>query len=87
MEGELIMKIKFASDIIKITLENEEPFAGRSLTMSGEVLDNGFAAVVSTIGWIPSDEEKTLSDTDKEIVCSLIRNYNKNSDFIIQLVK
>ena len=81
------MKIKFASDIIKITLENEEPFAGRSLTMSGEVLDYGFSAIVSTIRWLSSDEENALSDTDKEIVCRLIRNYNKNSNFIIQLVK
>ncbi|MBQ7969077.1 MAG: hypothetical protein IJ292_04575 [Clostridia bacterium] len=81
------MKIKFASDIIKITFENEEPFANRSLIMSGEVLDDGFAAIVSTIKWLPSDKENTLSDSDREIVCSLIRNYNKNSSFIIQLVK
>ena len=80
------MKIAFASDLIKITFENNEPFEERSLVMYGEVLQNGFAATVSTMSWLSPDKQ-FLSEKDKETVCNLIGAYNENNKFFIDLVE
>ena len=79
------MKIMFASDLIKITFEENDPFARRSLIMYGEVLHHGFAANVSTMNWLSPGNGDRVSKSDKEIVCQLLRNYNKNSDFHVEL--
>ena len=82
------MKIKFASDLIKITFEKAEPFEERSLIIYGEVLQNGFAAVISTMSWLPSNSSgNALSEAEKETVCKLIDSYNKKNKFFIDLVE
>lgn len=81
------MIIKFASDLIKITFEENEPFSNRSLIMYGEVLHKGFAATLSTMSWILPDNEEIVTSSDKAVVCKLICNYNKNSEFRIDLIE
>ena len=79
------MKIKFASDILKITFEENEPFGGRSLVISGEVINHGFSAIVSTMNWLSPGKREPLSANEKALVSKLIQDYNKGSKFFVDL--
>ncbi|MBQ3133569.1 MAG: hypothetical protein IJC17_04780 [Clostridia bacterium] len=80
------MIIKFASDLIKITFEKNEPFEDRSLVVYGEVITCGFAAIVPTMSWL-SPYKKDVSNNELPLIRDLIQNYNKESKFFIDLVE
>lgn len=81
------MEIKFASDLIKITFEDNEPFAGRALMMYGEVLDKGFAAITSTMSWLSPNKGEVISDDDRETVRKLFFDHNQNNNFRVKLIE
>ena len=81
------MKVQFASDLIKITFEENEQFSTHSLIMYGEVLNKGFAATVSTMSWLSPNKGAEVTPHDKDMICALISDYNKSSGFHIELVE
>lgn len=81
------MKVVFASDIIKITFQENEPFANGSVTMEGEVLNKGFATLVDTMTWLSPNKGEPVSSTDKTLICTMVSEYNANKDFNIELVE
>lgn len=81
------MKVTFASDIIKIVFDKDEPFSNRALTIDGEVISNGFVAIQDTMTWISPIRGESLVQSDKDVVCELINKYNQTSNFHIMLVE
>lgn len=81
------MKIKFASDLIKITFEDNELFFGKALMMYGEVLDKGFAAIVSTMSWLSPNKDEVVSDADRDKIRKLISEHNQKDSFHVKLIE
>lgn len=79
------MDIKFASDIIKLTFDESEPFAGSNVIMKGEALCSGFDAALSTMRWLPTKEK--VSEIEKLTICEVIQKHNAESDYIIMFME
>ncbi len=79
------MKIRFASDILKITFEDNEPYTGRDVTMRGEALYSGFDAALSTMEWLSS--KSSVNEEEKQVICNLIKRHNETSNYIIMFME
>ena len=75
------MQIKFSSKFIKITFENNEPFAGRSARMKGEPLADGFDAALHTAEWLENHIGTPINSADLEIIKNAILKNNKTDAF------
>ena len=79
------MKIKFASDLIKIIFEEDEPFFKKTIIMRGEALWNGFDADLSTMQWL--DLKRNVENTDKTKIQELITKNNTTQPFKIKFME
>ncbi|MBQ4099931.1 MAG: hypothetical protein IJC83_00105 [Oscillospiraceae bacterium] len=77
------MKIRFYSDLIKISFTNNESYCGKTVRMLGEALDDGFDAALSTAEWELENKRVALSDLERDVVRKTIEDCNCNSDFKI----
>ncbi len=77
------MEILFGTNLLKVTFDNEEEFAGRKLVIKGEALAWGFDAYPETMKWLEPYEEEVIDDNTQKRIMNNILNEKFDTEFKI----
>jgi hypothetical protein len=80
------MKILCSSSQIKLIFGKDSEFAGRSLRMKGEALNNGFDADADSMTWLSPIGSEAVDDKTKAKISELIAAWNSGRDFQIMFM-